>query len=157
MRILVDGDATPYKDEIYSLTKTYHIEMHVYVDYAHILKDVPYQVIECDVGHDSVDLLLLSHLQKQDILITQDYGLAALALGKGAYILHVSGMEITSQNIDELFIPIRIFIMQLNSVSIFCNSTALCVLSGSLIPMITVIIINLLFQAFWFLYYQRVI
>ena len=38
MRILVDGDATPYKDEIYSLTKTYHIEMHVYVDYAHILK-----------------------------------------------------------------------------------------------------------------------
>ena len=97
MRILVDGDATPYKDEIYSLTKTYHIEMHVYVDYAHILKDVPYQVIECDVGHDSVDLLLLSHLQKQDILITQDYGLAALALGKGAYILHISGMEITSQ------------------------------------------------------------
>lgn len=104
MRVLVDGDATPYKDEIYSLTKTYHIEMHVYVDYAHILKDVPYQVIECDVGHDSVDLLLLSHLQKQDILITQDYGLAALALGKGAYILHISGMEITSQNIDELLL-----------------------------------------------------
>ena len=78
--------------------------MHVYVDYAHILKDVPYQVIECDIGHDSVDLLLLSHLQKQDILITQDYGLAALALGKGAYILHISGMEITSQNIDELLL-----------------------------------------------------
>ena len=104
MRILVDGDATPYKEDIYQLAITYNIEMEVYVDYAHILIDVPYQVIECDVGHDSVDLLLLSHLQKQDILITQDYGLAALALGKGAYVLHISGIEITSQNIDELLL-----------------------------------------------------
>ena len=104
MRILVDGDATPYKEDIYQLATTYNIEMEVYVDYAHILIDVPYQVIECDIGHDSVDLLLLSHLQKQDILITQDYGLAALALGKDAYVLHVSGMEITSQNIDELLL-----------------------------------------------------
>lgn len=104
MRILVDGDATPYKEDIYQLATTYNIEMEVYVDYAHILIDVSYQVIECDIGHDSVDLLLLSHLQKQDILITQDYGLAALALGKDAYVLHVSGMEITSQNIDELLL-----------------------------------------------------
>ena len=104
MRILVDGDATPYKEDIYQLATTYNIEMEVYVDYAHILIDVSYQVIECDIGHDSVDLLLLSHLQKQDILITQDYGLAALALGKDAYVLHVSGMAITSQNIDELLL-----------------------------------------------------
>ena len=78
--------------------------MYVYLDYAHLLKEAPYQVIECEIGRDSVDMRILSDLQKNDILITQDYGLSALALGKGAYVLHVSGLQITSNNIDELLL-----------------------------------------------------
>lgn len=104
MRIIVDGDATPYKNEIFALSSQYQVSMYVYVDYAHLLKEAPYQVIECEIGHDSVDMHILSDLQKDDLLITQDYGLAALALGKGVKVLHVSGMEITSQNIDELLL-----------------------------------------------------
>lgn len=104
MRIIVDGDATPYKNEIFALSSQYQVSMYVYVDYAHLLKEALYQVIECEIGHDSVDMHILSDLQKDDLLITQDYGLAALALGKGVKVLHVSGMEITSQNIDELLL-----------------------------------------------------
>ena len=104
MRLFVDGDATPYKDDIYRLAKKYQIEMYVYIDYAHLLKDVPYHVVECEIGRDSVDMCILSDLRQGDLPITQDYGLAALALGKKAYVLHVSGLEITSQNIDELLL-----------------------------------------------------
>ena len=43
------------------------------------------------------------------------------------------------QKIEELFMPIRIFIMQLKSVSIFWNSTALFNLLGSFIPNMIVI------------------
>lgn len=104
MRIIVDGDASPYKNEIFALASQYQISMYVYVDYAHLLKEAPYQVIECEIGRDSVDMRIITDLQKGDLLITQDYGLAALALGKAAKVLHVSGMEITSQNIDELLL-----------------------------------------------------
>ena len=104
MRVIVDGDAAMYKNDIYQLTLNYQIEMFVYLDYAHLLKDAPYPVIECEIGKDSVDMRILSDLKKGDLLITQDYGLAALALGKGAYVLHVSGLKITSQNIDELLL-----------------------------------------------------
>lgn len=93
MRVIVDGDAAMYKNDIYQLTLDYQIEMFVYLDYAHLLKDAPYPVIECEIGKDSVDMRILSDLKKGDLLITQDYGLAALALGKGAYVLHVSGLK----------------------------------------------------------------
>lgn len=104
MRMIVDGDASPYKNEIYDLSIQYQIPMYVYLDYAHLLKEAPYHVIECEIGRDSVDMRILSDLQKNDVLITQDYGLSALALGKGAYVLHVSGLQITSNNIDELLL-----------------------------------------------------
>ena len=49
MRVIVDGDAAMYKNDIYQLTLNYQIEMFVYLDYAHLLKDAPYPVIECEL------------------------------------------------------------------------------------------------------------
>ncbi len=37
-----------------------------------------------------------------DAVVTQDYGVAAMALGKGAYCIHQSGRWYTNNNIDEL-------------------------------------------------------
>lgn len=41
-------------------------------------------------------------MQKGDIVVTQDYGVAAMALGKGAYAIHQSGKWFTNDNIDEM-------------------------------------------------------
>lgn len=37
-----------------------------------------------------------------DIAVTQDYGVAALVLGKGGYAIHQSGKIFTNENIDGL-------------------------------------------------------
>ena len=41
-------------------------------------------------------------LQKRDIVVTQDYGVAAMALGKGACGIHQNGRWYTEENIDQM-------------------------------------------------------
>jgi len=104
MRILVDGDACPNKEEITKVAKRYDLEMIVFVDYAHILEHEYYEVRYCEVGRDSVDMQIMKEVQKDDIVITQDYGLSSLLLIKEAKVLHVSGMVIDRDNIDDLLL-----------------------------------------------------
>ena len=101
MRILIDGDACPNRKEVIDIAKQYHVEVIVFVDYAHMLND-DCQIIQCDVGRDSVDMMIMNSAQSQDLVITQDYGLASLLLMKNVKVLHVSGKMITHENIDEL-------------------------------------------------------
>lgn len=102
MALLVDGDACPDLSAIKELAKKYQIEMKVFIDYAHVIMDDYFQTIMCEVGRDSVDLVLWNQIQAGDIVISQDYGLASLALAKGAEVLHVSGKIINHDNIDQL-------------------------------------------------------
>lgn len=102
MALLVDGDACPDLQAIKSLAKLYNIEMNVFVDYSHNLQDDYFKTILCEVGSDSVDLVLVNRIHDGDIVVSQDYGLASLALLKGAKVLHVSGKIINNDNIDEL-------------------------------------------------------
>ena len=53
-------------------------------------------------GADAVDFALINLCQKGDIVVTQDYGVAAMALGKGAYCIHQSGKWYTNENIDQM-------------------------------------------------------
>ncbi len=55
-------------------------------------------------GADAVDFALISLLKKDagDIVVTQDYGVAAMALGKGAFAIHQSGKWYTNENIDQM-------------------------------------------------------
>ena len=53
-------------------------------------------------GADAVDYKLISLCHKGDIVVSQDYGVAAMALGKGAYAIHQSGKWYTNDNIDRM-------------------------------------------------------
>ena len=53
-------------------------------------------------GPDSVDFKLVNTLSKGDIVITSDYGLAAMCIAKGAFVIDSNGREMTSDNIDQL-------------------------------------------------------
>ncbi|MEG0275686.1 MAG: DUF188 domain-containing protein [Coprobacillus sp.] len=102
MRLIIDGDACPNKQEIKELAMKHNVEMFVFIDYAHVLEDDYYQVINCEIGSDSVDMAIVKSVQENDIVITQDYGLAGLVLSKRAIVLHVSGQMIDNSNIDSL-------------------------------------------------------
>ena len=51
---------------------------------------------------DAVDYKLISICHKGDIVVSQDYGVAAMALGKGAYAINQSGKWYTNDNIDRM-------------------------------------------------------
>ena len=56
-------------------------------DTSHVLNSDYSEIII--VGADAVDFKLVSLLQRGDICVSQDYGVAAMALGKGSYAIHL--------------------------------------------------------------------
>lgn len=102
MRIYVDADACPVKKIIEDVAKKYGIPVTMVIDVNHILNSNYSEIITVSQGADSVDLALINRVQKGDIVVSQDYGVAALSLGKGAYAIGNSGLLYTKDNIDKL-------------------------------------------------------
>ena len=102
MRILVDADACPVKQIIVRLAKEHGIPVIMLIDTSHELDDGYSTVIIVDKQTDSVDFALMGLLTADDIVVTQDYGLAAMVLGKGAKVVNQNGLVFTNDNIDKL-------------------------------------------------------
>jgi len=102
MRILVDADACPVKEIIIRLAKERSISVTMLIDTSHQLNDGYSQVITVDRQADSVDFALMGLLTRDDVVVTQDFGLAAMILGKGARAVNQNGLIYTDQNIDKL-------------------------------------------------------
>lgn len=71
-------------------------------DTNHVLYSDYSEVIVVGAGADAVDYKLIGICHKGDIVISQDYGVAAMALAKGAYAIHQSGKWYTNENIDQM-------------------------------------------------------
>lgn len=101
-QILVDADGCPVVDETIMLAKRYGLEVTLITDTAHVMNREGAATITVEKGSDSADFRLVNLVQKGDIVITQDYGLAAMVLSKGGYILNQNGSRYTNENIDGL-------------------------------------------------------
>ena len=102
MQILVDADACPVKEIIVRLAKQRNIPVTMLIDTSHRLNDGYSKIITVDKQADSVDFALMGLLIRDDIVVTQDYGLAAMVLGKGARAISQNGFVYTNENIDRL-------------------------------------------------------
>lgn len=100
MQIYVDADACPVVCIIEKISKKYDIPVTLLCDTNHVLSSDYSEVIIVGAGADAVDYKLISICHKGDIVVSQDYGVAAMALGKGAYAIHQSGKWYTDRNID---------------------------------------------------------
>ncbi|PTX15728.1 hypothetical protein SAMN04488598_13221 [Halanaerobium congolense] len=102
MRILVDGDGCPVISLISELASRKNLELIVYTDLNHQHK-LDYGTLKVvDQGFQSVDMILCNNIKSGDIVITSDYGLAALALSRKAEVLSFSGRRFNNQNIERL-------------------------------------------------------
>ena len=101
-RILVDADACPVKNIILRLAKRRNIPVTMVIDTSHELDDGYSTVITVDKGSDSADYAITGMAARNDVVVTQDYGLAAMVLAKGASALDQNGMVYTDENIDNL-------------------------------------------------------
>ena len=102
MRILVDADACPVVKLTERTAKKYGVTVVLFCDTNHVLQSDYSEVRTIGAGADAVDFALTAECRRGDIVITQDYGVAALALGKGAYAIHQSGRLYTQDNIDQM-------------------------------------------------------
>ncbi len=102
MRILIDADACPVVRITEQEAKQRKIPLMLFCDTNHVIQSEYATVKTIGAGADAVDFALTAECKAGDVVITQDYGLAAMILAKGAYGLHQSGMRYTNENIDRL-------------------------------------------------------
>ena len=102
MKILVDADACPVTRIVEQVAQKENISCVLLCDTNHVLHSDYSEVKIIGAGADAVDFALLNLCQRGDVVVTQDYGVAAMILGKGGYGIHQSGRWYTDQNIDEL-------------------------------------------------------
>ena len=102
MKILIDGDGCPVIDIAISVAKKFNIEVVIMCDTSHIFNKEGAKTMVFSKGADSVDFALINYLEKEDIVITQHYGLAAMAMNKASYVINQNGMIYNDENIDRL-------------------------------------------------------
>lgn len=102
LKLVVDADACPVKDTIEKVAKEYRRSVILVANLNHLITSDYARVIVVDGTSQAADIAILNLLLAGDILVTQDYGLASVALGKGTLVLDPRGREYTQDNIDEL-------------------------------------------------------
>lgn len=100
--IYVDADGCPVIEETLQAGEDFGFSVTLVCDTSHTFHYENVVVLMADQGRDSTDFLLLSHVKKGDIVVTQDYGLAALVLSKEGYPISCSGIPYTTENINRL-------------------------------------------------------
>lgn len=102
MKILIDGDGCPVTGIAVKTARTFGINAVIYCDTSHDMHAFEAEVVTVSKGADSADFALVNDARRGDIVITQDYGLAAMALAKNAIPITQNGMIINEWNIDSL-------------------------------------------------------
>ena len=102
MMVYIDADACPVTRIAEDIARRHGIPVTLLCDTNHQLSSDYSTVRVIGAGADAVDIALINLCQRGDIVVTQDYGVAALALGKGARAIHQSGRWYTDENIDGL-------------------------------------------------------
>lgn len=102
MRILIDADGCPVVDLTVKLAKKYGIECTILCDTSHEFNRDGAKTVVVEKGADSVDFKIVNLVGEGDIVVTQDYGLAAMCLARKAIPVSQNGMVYTDKNIDQL-------------------------------------------------------
>lgn len=102
MKIIIDADACPVTDIAIRVGKEKNIECLIVCDNAHNIERAGVETIVVARGADAVDFEIISKSEKNDIIVTQDYGLASIVLSKGARAINQDGLIYNVFNIESL-------------------------------------------------------
>lgn len=102
MRIIVDADSCPVKEIIEEVAKKYSLPVVMVCNLNHNITSTYSQVIVVDGNSQAADLAIANMAVVKDIVVTQDYGLASMVLGKKANAISPGGTIYSLDNIDTL-------------------------------------------------------
>lgn len=101
MKILIDGDSCRVIRVTEQIAKKYNIPCHIFCDSAHALDSTYSEIKIVSTGHNAADFAIINQCGINDIVITNDSGLAAMVLAKRGIALQSNGVEYTQKNISE--------------------------------------------------------
>lgn len=107
MKIYIDADGCPVVYNVINIAKRYNINVVIVSNTAHIFNLESFDHVSkiiCDKGKDVVDFTIINSINKKDIVVTQDYGLATMCLSKGCLPINQNGFWYTDKNIDKLLL-----------------------------------------------------
>ena len=102
MKIIVDGDACPGISIIVKIAKEYGLDLIIYCDIHHYITVDYGEVRVGDSGFQSVDMKVVNECNSGDIIVSQDYGVAAICLGRKAAVISPKGYIYTNENIGAM-------------------------------------------------------
>lgn len=97
---MVDADSCPVKEEIVEIANKHQIELVFIASYAHMKSDLGRAKWKfVDSSKEAVDLFIMNHVKANDIVVTQDIGLASTLLLKEVYVISPKGIVFTEDHI----------------------------------------------------------
>lgn len=102
MKVLIDADACPrgVMETVRRLQKEYNYELVTISSFNHVYDGINH--ITVGDGDQATDMALINRTSRGDIVVTQDWGLAALVLGKGAKAIDPGGRIHSNEKMDFL-------------------------------------------------------
>ena len=94
--VIIDGDACPVVNSVIELTKGTGIFVTILRSFSHFPQQIQpehVKIVYVDDGPDAVDYKIVELASNNDIVITQDYGLASLLIDKVHTVMHHKGTE----------------------------------------------------------------
>jgi hypothetical protein len=103
LRILVDADAVPVKQEVFRVALRYGIKVVMVANSPiNIQQEDWLETVVVSGRFDAADDWIVEHVQKNDIVVTGDIPLAARCLKKAARVLDYRGRILTENSIGNL-------------------------------------------------------
>lgn len=106
MKIYLDADASPITNIVIDVAKEKNIPLIIVKNYSQNINSSYPTIISVDISAESADLYIVNHLEKDDLVITQDRGLSALVLSKESYVMDFFGNIVNDDNIN-IFLGLR--------------------------------------------------
>lgn len=104
MKLVIDADGCPVVALAVKTAEKYGVRCVLVCDTAHTFSNVSAEIITVSQGADSADFRIVNLLDAGDIVVTQDYGLAAMCLAKNATAINQNGLIYSEKNMDELLL-----------------------------------------------------
>lgn len=104
MKLMIDADGCPVVALAVKTAEKYGVRCVLVCDTAHTFSNISAEIITVSQGADSADFRIVNLLEEGDIVVTQDYGLAAMCLAKNAKAINQKGLIYSEKNMDELLL-----------------------------------------------------
>ena len=102
LKIFIDADGCPVKDEVYRVARRYDLEVALVANSSmRTPSDKTIEMIVVDGKFDAADDWIVEHAGDNDVVITADIPLASRCLKKKAMVLRPTGRVFTEENIGE--------------------------------------------------------